>query len=110
MDVLSLCPTFCCPTDCKPPGSSVHGISQARNWTGMPFSSPGDLPDPEIKPAVSCISYIGRQVPYQLRLLSESSQKEIEPPNWNWKSGSPLSNGDVEETLTLSHSNKATLS
>ena len=28
-------------------GSSVHGISQARS--GLPFPSPGDLPDPEIK-------------------------------------------------------------
>ena len=24
------CPTLCDPTDCSPPGSSVHGISQAR--------------------------------------------------------------------------------
>ena len=22
--------TLCCPTDCSPPGISVHGISQAR--------------------------------------------------------------------------------
>ena len=26
------------------PGSSVHGISQARIWSGLPFPSPGDLP------------------------------------------------------------------
>ena len=32
----------------RPPGSSVHGISQARllEWV----ASPGDLPDPEIEP------------------------------------------------------------
>ena len=29
------------------PGSSVHGLSQARM---LPFPSPGDLPDPGIKP------------------------------------------------------------
>ena len=87
-------------------------FSRQEYWTGMPFPSPGDLPDPEIKPAslASCISYISRQVLYHLRLLSESSQKEVEPPNWNWTSGSPLSNSSAEETLTLSHSNKATLS
>ena len=28
--VLSLCPTLCNPMDCSPPGSFVHGISQAR--------------------------------------------------------------------------------
>ena len=34
----SLCPTLCEPTDCSPPGSSVHGILQARvlEWVAMP--------------------------------------------------------------------------
>ena len=36
--------------DCGPPDSSVHGISQARIWNGLLFPSPGDLPDPGIKP------------------------------------------------------------
>ena len=43
-------PTLCGPMDCSPPGSSVHGILQARilEWVAIP--SPGDLPDPGIKP------------------------------------------------------------
>ena len=32
------------------PGSSVHGILQARNWSGLLFPSPGELPNPEIGP------------------------------------------------------------
>ena len=36
--------------DCSPPGSCVHGISQARVLSGLPFPSPGDLPDAGIKP------------------------------------------------------------
>ena len=34
------------------PGSSVHGILQARilEWSGLPFPPPGDLPDPGIEP------------------------------------------------------------
>ena len=28
--VALFCPTLCTPMDCSPPGSSVHGISQAR--------------------------------------------------------------------------------
>ena len=37
--------------DCNLPGSSVHGIIQARVLeSGLPFPTPGDLPDPEIKP------------------------------------------------------------
>ena len=35
--------------DCSPPGSSAHGILQARIWGGLPFPSPGNLPDPEIE-------------------------------------------------------------
>ena len=36
------------PMDCSPPGSSVHGIFQ-EYWSGLPFSSPGDLPNPGIE-------------------------------------------------------------
>ena len=36
--------------DCSPPGSSVHGISQQGYWIGLLFPSPGDLPNPGIKP------------------------------------------------------------
>ena len=48
--VTQSCPTFCNPTDCSPPGSSIHGIFQARvlEWAAISFS--GDLPDPGIEP------------------------------------------------------------
>ena len=34
------CPTLCNPMNCSPPGSSVHGILQARilEWVAIPFS------------------------------------------------------------------------
>ena len=34
------CPTLCNPMDCSPPGSSIHGILQARilEWVAIPFS------------------------------------------------------------------------
>ena len=34
------CLTLCDPMDCSPPGSSVHGILQARilEWVAIPFS------------------------------------------------------------------------
>ena len=37
---LQSCPTLCNPMDYSPPGSSVHGIFQARilEWVAMPFS------------------------------------------------------------------------
>ena len=48
--VTQSCLTLCIPMDCSPLGSSVHGISQARILGGLPFPSPGNLPDPEIEP------------------------------------------------------------
>ena len=49
------CQTLCDPVDCSLPGSSIHGIPQARfsrqeYWSGLPFPSPGDLPNPGIEP------------------------------------------------------------
>ena len=45
--VAQSCPTLCSPVDCSLPGSSVHGISQARilEWVAMPSSR-----DPGIEP------------------------------------------------------------
>ena len=38
-EVAQLCPTLSDPTDCSPPGSSVHGIFQARvlEWDAIAF-------------------------------------------------------------------------
>ena len=38
--VTQLCLTLCNPMDCSPPGSSVHGIFQARvlEWVAISFS------------------------------------------------------------------------
>ena len=47
--VAQSCPTLCDPIDCSPPGSSVHGIPQARILEWLPFPSPGGLPDSGIK-------------------------------------------------------------
>ena len=48
--VTQLCSTLCDPMDCSLPGSSVHGILQARilEWVAIPFSR--DLPNPGIEP------------------------------------------------------------
>ena len=41
---------LCDPMDSSPPGSSVHGLLQARilEWVAIP--TPGNLPDPGIEP------------------------------------------------------------
>ena len=49
-EVAQSCPTLCDPTDCSLPGSSIHGMFQAKvlEWTAI--ASPQDLPNPGIKP------------------------------------------------------------
>ena len=56
--VVQLCLTLCDPVDCSPPGSSVHGILQARilKWVAIPFSRESSRPRSRIQ--VSCI--VGR--------------------------------------------------
>ena len=39
-EVAQLCPTLSNPMDCSPPGSSVHGIFQARGLEWVPLPSP----------------------------------------------------------------------
>ena len=42
--------SYCCdPMKGSPPGSSVHGISRQKYWKGLPFLSPGDLPNSAIE-------------------------------------------------------------
>ena len=43
-EVAQLCPTPSDPMDCSPPGSSVHGIFQAKvlEWGAIAFSEIGD--------------------------------------------------------------------
>ena len=45
------CPPLCISMDCSPPGSSIHGISQAKLLEWLSFPSPRDLPKLGIKPA-----------------------------------------------------------
>ena len=58
------CPTLCDPMDSGPPGSSVHGILQARilEWVAMPSLRGSSRPRNR-----TCVSWIGRRILYQLR-------------------------------------------
>ena len=44
--VAQSCPTLCDPMDCSPPGSTVHGVLQARilEWIAFPFSRGSSQP------------------------------------------------------------------
>ena len=47
--VAQLCPTLCDSMNCCPPSSYFMGFSRQENWSGLPRSSPGNLPHPGIE-------------------------------------------------------------
>ena len=53
-EVAQSCPTLCNPIDCSPPGSSAHGIFQARvlEWVAISFSRGSS--QPRVRTRVSC--------------------------------------------------------
>ena len=55
--------------DCNPPGSSVHGIFQARILEWVAISSSRGSSWPRDCTHISCISCIGTQILYQQHLL-----------------------------------------
>ena len=76
-------PTLCNPMDCNLPGSSVHGILQARilEWVAIPFSRGSS--NPGIKPRSSALQMYS--------LLSEPPGKvgaavgsQLAVPWWRW--------------------------
>ena len=44
------CPTLCNSVDCRLSASSVLEFSRQEYGSGLPFPSPGDLPNAGIKP------------------------------------------------------------
>ena len=61
--VAQFCPTLYDPMGCSLPGSSVHGILQARTLEWVPFPSPGSSQSRD-RTRVSYVSCFGRQVLY----------------------------------------------
>ena len=77
-EVAQSCPTLCNPMDCSLPGSSVHGIFQARilEWVAISFSSGSSWPRDQTW--VSCVPCNGRQILCQLLHLG-ISEKAMAP-------------------------------
>ena len=63
-ELLQFCPTLCDLMDYSPPGSSVHGIFQARILEWVAISSSRGSSWPKDWTCVSYISCTGRQVVY----------------------------------------------
>ena len=59
-DCAQLCPTLCDPMNCSPPGSSVHGIFQARILERVAFSYSRGSSQLRVQTCIFWVSCIGR--------------------------------------------------
>ena len=87
--VAQLCPTLCNPMDCSPPGSPIHGITQARYWSLLSFPRPGDLPDPGTEPQspglwADSTVWTTRGALFPLPILKDSSLQWRINEFWTW--------------------------
>ena len=73
--VTQLCPTLCDPMDCSPPGSSVHGIFQARVLEWIAISSSRGSSQPRDWTCISCVSWL--QVDFLLLSHRRSPQRRL---------------------------------
>ena len=79
-EIAQSCSILCHPVDCSPPGSSVHGISQARilEWAAIP--SPGDLPNSGIDlpcPALAGGSLTTEQATREYHVMLMASAQRV---------------------------------
>ena len=75
-EVTQSCPTLCDPVDCSPPGSSVHGILQARilEWVAISFSRGSSQPRDQTQ-----VSRIAGRC-FNLWATSEAPKAQWSPP------------------------------
>ena len=80
---LQLCPTLCDPIESSPPGSSVHGISQARilEWVAISFPRRSSQPSHQ----THCMS-VFVPVPYcfdDCGFVAEPEVRQVDSSSWN---------------------------
>ena len=94
MHALSIqsCLTLCDPVECSLPGSSVHGILQARVLEWVAMSSARGSSWPRDRTCMSFVSCIGRRVLYHSRRLGSPQTASTA-----WSSLSMLSSGSMEK-------------
>ena len=93
--VAQSCQTLCGPMDCSPPGSSVHGISQARtlDWVAI-YSSRASL-WPRDGASVSCTD---RWALPRCWTTSQEAQGMSFPLTWGKPGPQPIENATAHRT------------
>ena len=65
------CPALFDPMDCSPQAPLSMRFSRLEYWSGLPFPSPGDLPDPGMEPASLALAgrFLTTELPGKPRVL-----------------------------------------
>ena len=106
-------PTLCDSVDCSPPGSSVHGVLQARilEWVGISFSRGSSRPRSRTR--VSCTAGrhpLRHQGSLEKWVFEESQAKQISCDiTYVWKLKKDDTNELIYKTETDSQTSKANL-
>ena len=72
----SACPILFNLTDCAHQGPLSLGFSRQEHWSGLPVPSPGDLPNPQIKPGPPAL-LAGSLLSQPPGKLNKNSNQEI---------------------------------
>ena len=109
-EVAQSCPTLWNPMNYSLPGSSAHGIFQARVLDGLPFPSPGDLPNQGIKPGSPALQAdaLPSEPPGKLkRRIGHAKCQAGWSPSWIKIAGGNISNlRYVDDTILITESEK----
>ena len=89
---------------CSPPGSSILGFSRQEYWSGLPFPSPGDLPDPGIEhvPPASAGRFFTTEPPGKPSTFSDKAKQVLK--KWRVSSEDPGHNWSLQCPVRLPHS------
>ena len=98
--VSQLCLTLCGPIDYSPPGSSVHGIFQARILEGVVILCSEGSSQPRDQTLISCVSSISRQVLYHWCHLGSLNSGSDTIQNHRWGRDGAEGDGKVSETMS----------
>ena len=84
------CPTLCDPTNCSPPGSSIHGILQARTLEWVAISSSRGSSRPRDETHISCIGWNPHLLRWMKVVSHSSTTPRKNPPKNKQTSGSSI--------------------
>ena len=84
---LSRVPLFATPRTVAHQASPSMGFSRQEYWSGLPFPSPGDLPDPGIEPGSQNVTKLSRKKKSQKKRSLERDSPGVSLPKATGQKG-----------------------